>query len=227
MKNVAMLEFPHAYIYIYMRVERRVCFLVVWFSLLRNKHKNLEGMYMKNFLKKTNDLMKSINGRLSILCGLLLFTLMILLIFNILFRELGLPVQGLMTIGILMEVAVVYLGLASAEQLKQHSAIDAVQVLLTPKWKKYNKILVDILTLIMISIFFVVSLPDLKYAIVKKEVLLDVIDIYTWPTKLAISIGLGFYVIQIIISLIQNFIPIEDEEAEGEDKEVKTTIYNV
>src|SRR5690625_3074027 len=152
---------------------------------------------MRSLLLLADNIMKYVNRALSIFCGILLFILMAILLFNIITRELGYAVQGITSIGISIMIIVIYLGLSGSEERDEHANVDMLPNLLTPRWRRVNRVVIDIFKLLTITVFFIVSIYDFIESYQRNETFADVVNIPLWPTKLGVSIGLGLFSLQI------------------------------
>lgn len=159
---------------------------------------------MKTIYQYFKNIMDYINNKLAEVCGFLLFVIMILLTVNTVSREIGNAIPGLTTLAVLVLIAVVYLGLSRAEQYDEHASVDMLPNMLSPKWRKINSIVVNILKLIFVSIFFYSSIGFFISSYQTQETFADVVKIPIWPAKLAILVGLFFFTLQILIKLVED-----------------------
>jgi len=165
---------------------------------------------MKSFVIKYKEIMRKMNRILSVLAGILLLILTVLLIINIIFREIGFPISGLISISILLMIIVAYLGLAETEEQGAHANIDILANILPSKFEKYNFLIINIINFLTIMTFFIISVPEARSSYLVGEAFTDVVNIEIWPAKLAISIGLGFYLLQILLKIMESFVAEND-----------------
>ena len=144
---------------------------------------------MKNAYELLKSVLHEINIKLAELCGLLLFGVVMLLTADVIFRALGRPIPGLTTLGVLVMLAVIYLGLARCEELGEHTEIDMFIHRLPPKWNRINSIVVKLLNLLTVGILLWVSINNYLMSYKTKESFADVVKIPMWPSKLAVMIG--------------------------------------
>ena len=163
-------------------------------------------------MNKAEKIINYINIKLGQLTGLLLFMIIVLLTVNVLSREIGRSISGLTTISVLVMIAIVYLGLSVSEQNDEHASVDILSTILTTKWLNANKIFINLLSLATLGLFFYKSIGSVVNSYKINEMFADVVDIPIWPSKLAISIGLFFFMVQILFKLIENFIFIFKKE---------------
>lgn len=176
---------------------------------------------MSHFLRLYNNIMNFLNDKFAHFCGFLLFALMILLTINVISREIGFPVKGIMSIGILIMISVIYLGMSNSEQRDEHASVDILPTLLPSKWINFNNIIVNILNFITIGIFLFISMKEFINSYQSNEVFLDLIKIPIWPAKLFMSIGLFLFALQIIYKLIESIVVVfKLRESDEENKKM-------
>ncbi|MGI6605083.1 MAG: TRAP transporter small permease subunit [bacterium] len=154
---------------------------------------------MKGLYQSLVTIQRRINIALSEICGLLLFIVMVLLTLDVVFRATR-PIPGLTTLGVLVYLAVVYLGLSRSEELGEHTAIDMFTGRLPLTWKKAVNIVVGILKVIAVGLLLWVSLKSLTTSYLTQESFADVVKIPIWPSKLAAAIGSFFFLTQVVLS---------------------------
>lgn len=154
-------------------------------------------------LNKMSGILNVINKRLSELCGILLFIIIILLMVNVVSREVGYPIEGLSNLSVLVLISVVYLGLSTTEQTNQHAAVELLENKVSKKTKRWLDIFINIIKLLTIVIFFYASINNLMFSIETNEGFADVVHIPLWPSKLALLVGLFFFALQILVNLLK------------------------
>lgn len=155
------------------------------------------------FLNKSSHILGTINRRLSELCGILLFIIIVLLMVNIVSREVGYPIEGLSNLSVLVLISVVYLGLSTTEQTHQHAAVELLDSKLSKKKKRVVDVILNILKLATVIVFFYASIGNLMFSLETNEGFADVVHIPLWPSKLALLVGLFFFALQIIVNLLK------------------------
>jgi len=163
-------------------------------------------------IKKLDKIFKFINRRVTELCGIMLFIIMILLLVNVFSREFGYPIDGLSNISVLILISVVYLGLSTTEETNQHAAVELLEYRLNIKNKKILHIIIHSIKIIAIGIFAYAAFGNLLFSIESGEAFTDVVYIPMWPSKLALFIGLVFFEIQIVINLLKTIMDIHDDD---------------
>lgn len=175
-----------------------------------------------NFINKTDSILKLINKRLSELCGILLFIIMILLVTNVASREVGYAIEGLSNLSVLVLISVVYLGLSTTEQHKQHASVEILDNRMNRKNKRTFDILVNIIKLVTVLIFLYAGFDNLIFSIQSMESFAGVVTIPIWPSKLALVAGLFFFTLQILLNLLKAIIDpnYRDDESEDSSKDL-------
>lgn len=169
------------------------------------------------FINKTSRILNVINKRLSELCGILLFMTMILLMVNVVSREVGYPIEGLSNISVLVLISVVYLGLSTTEQTKQHAAVELLDMRLKKKSKRFVDVFINVTKLVTVAIFFYAAIGNFTFSLASNEAFADVVFIPIWPSKLALLIGLFFFGIQILFNLLKVIIDPNYADDESND----------
>lgn len=163
-------------------------------------------------VKRLDKISKFINRRISELCGVMLFVIMILLLVNVVSREFGYPIDGLSNISVLILISVVYLGLSTTEETNQHAAVELLESKLKIKNRKMLHIFIHIVKIISIGVFAYASFGNLIFSFESGEAFTDVIYIPMWPSKFALFVGLIFFEIQIVINLFKTIFDIQDDD---------------
>ncbi|WP_010530057.1 TRAP transporter small permease subunit [Lentibacillus jeotgali] len=179
-----------------------------------------------NFINKIDNIFKLVNKRLSELCGILLFIIMILLVTNVASREVGYAIEGLSNLSVLVLISVVYLGLSTTEQHNQHAAVEILDHWLNKKSRRVLDILVNIIKLVTILIFLYAAFDNLIFSFQSKESFPGVVTIPIWPSKLALVAGLLFFVLQILLNLLKAIIDPNygDDESDDSSKDLTANL---
>lgn len=163
-------------------------------------------MYIK-ILKLSKKYIEFVNRQMAVLSGALLSLIVIILLINIFTRGIGKPLQGLSTLTVVIMIAVIYLGLSHTEQEKEHASVDMLPNILPPKVNKINTLIMELLKLVTIGAFFIRSIKELIESYTYKEMIADVVNIQVWPAKLAMTLGLLFFLMQIILNIFVHLTP--------------------
>lgn len=178
------------------------------------------------FLNRASKILNTINKRLSELCGILLFFIIVLLMVNVVSREVGYPIEGLSNLSVLVLISVVYLGLSTTEEHNQHAAVELLDTKLGLKSKRVVDIIINVTKLITVLIFFYASINNLMFSIQTNEGFADVVHIPLWPSKLALLVGLFFFTLQIFVNLLRVIIDpnYADQEIKDPSKDLSANI---
>jgi len=168
-------------------------------------------------------IMKFINRRLSELCGILLFILIILLLVNVISREIGFGIEGISNLSVIVLISVIYLGLSSTEQKKQHAAVEILEYRLNKKQKRVVDIAIGIIKLGTIIVFLYAAFGNTIFSIKSHELFADVVNIPMWPSKTALLVGIFFFTIQILLNLLRMIVDPNYSENEEYDIEEDLT----
>jgi TRAP-type C4-dicarboxylate transport system permease small subunit len=134
-----------------------------------------------------------------------LSVIMILLIVNLVTRFFGIPIPGLLELSTFVFVAVIYLGLAHAEENDEHIKVNAIIRRLPPGIAKALRIFNYV---VAISIGGIITFAAGRIAIdayVSGESVPGTSPLPTYPVKVTIFIGVLFFVLQCIVILVAVF----------------------
>lgn len=168
-------------------------------------------------INKIDKVLNVINRRLSELCGILLFIVMILLIVNVVSREVGYAIPGVSNLSVLILISVVYLGLSTTEQYKQHAAVEILLYRFNKRNRKIMDIVINLIKLITVLIFLYAAFGNFLFSFESQESFADVVHIPIWPSKLALLAGLFFFTLQILLNLIKVFVDPQYMDHEAKD----------
>ncbi|MGB9825301.1 MAG: TRAP transporter small permease subunit [Desulfofundulus sp.] len=131
---------------------------------------------------------------------------MTLLTLDVMFRVANKPIPGLTTLGVLVLLAVVYLGMARCEEMEEHTTVDILTTRLPARWKNINCIFVNVLKLIAVTVLLYVSVINLAMSYSTQESFADVVRLPIWPSKLAVAIGAFFFAVQVVCKLVDSIV---------------------
>jgi TRAP-type C4-dicarboxylate transport system permease small subunit len=141
------------------------------------------------------------NALLAGFAGWLMVAMMLLLIVDIVFREIDMPLQGMAELSVFVMMIVIYLGFARCEEHREHVGLEFV-VLMLPK--KPRRILVAITQLLAagtIGLMFYAVTTDAWSAFETGDAIEGLVDLPIWPTKFAMVVGMVFFFFQGLINL--------------------------
>jgi len=139
------------------------------------------------------------------LCGWLLIVMMVLLVIDLVSREMYSPIQGIAEVSIFVLVATTYLGISHCEQMREHVIIDAFVNRMPIRLRK----IVDSTVYLSTSLFLIILLFSVGQNFIQSyqsgEVVAGTLPLVIWPVKLAIFVGILFYCVQVILNTIDEF----------------------
>jgi len=151
---------------------------------------------MRNFFS-------SLNRVLAEVCGWLLSIIAVLLALDVITRALFTPLQEVASLAVFVMIAVIYLGLANCEQENGHVGVDLLENMFPPGLKRVNTLLRYLVEIVIIGIavYFVIDNSIESY--VRGEALSGTKMLPIWPAKFAMSAGLFFFWIQIVLNFFK------------------------
>ena len=142
-----------------------------------------------------------INEWLSGFCGWLMLAMMLLLTADIVGRTIGRPVQGMSELSVFVMMVAVYLGLARCEEHGEHVNLEFAKNLLPPGPRRATEVLAVVLALLTSAILLYAVAANAWAAYTSNESLEGTVELYIWPVKFIMAIGLIFYVLQTFTNL--------------------------
>jgi len=157
----------------------------------------------------------SLNRFLAELCGWLLSIIAVLLALDVITRALFTPLQEVASYAVFVMIAVIYLGLANCEQVDGHVGVDLIENMFPPRLKRVNTLLRYIVEIAVIGIVVYFAVDNTIDSYVRGEALSGTKTLAIWPAKFAMSVGLIFFWIQIVLNF---FKALGGPKAGGEQK---------
>ncbi len=142
-----------------------------------------------------------INQWLSGFCGWLLLAMMLLLTADIVGRTIGRPIQGMSELSVFVMMVVVYLGLARCEEHGEHVNLEFAKNLLPPRPRRATEVLAAVLALLTSAILLYAVAANAWASYVTNESMEGTVELFTWPVKFIMVVGLVFYVLQTLTNL--------------------------
>lgn len=170
-------------------------------------------------------ILSRINGIFSMVCGWLMFVLMILLVMDFAgrgvpstLRLLGefigsdalvqlagagwlQPISWLGDLSVFIMIIGVYLGLALCEQREQHVRIEILDSLLCGRSKAVCAFLVNLLQVVTVLIMIWAMYRNTLRSIRTDEAVPGLVQLSVWPVKIIVCAGIVLYLAQAIVSL--------------------------
>lgn len=159
-------------------------------------------------------LFTSLNKFLAELCGWLLSIIAVLLAVDVITRALFTPLREVASIAVFVMIAVIYLGLANCERVDGHVGVDLLENMFPPTIKRINTIVRYIVEIAIMGIVVYFAIDNSIDSFVRGEALSGTMTLPIWPAKFAMSIGLVFFWIQIVL----NFLEVLGARNEGEQQ---------
>jgi len=145
----------------------------------------------------------SLNKFLAELCGWLLSLIAVLLAVDVITRALFTPLRDVASIAVFVMIAVIYLGLANCERVDGHVGVDLLENMFPPAIKRINTIVRYIVEIVIIGIVVYFAVDNSIDSFVRGEALSGTLTLPIWPAKFAMSIGLVFFWIQIVLNFLE------------------------
>ncbi len=154
---------------------------------------------MKQIWNRFNDQISVFSG------GMLAFVMVIIcldvggrLFFNA-------PIMGVVPLVTVLIPALVFLPFADTEIHEHHLRVELISTLVSERWQFIFDLLASLIGIIYISIMVWVFWPFAWHAYEGAEYLPGLSRIRTWPSKFAMLIGAGFFLIQFTINIWKIF----------------------
>ncbi len=144
-----------------------------------------------------------LNAICSAVSGYMLIIIMILSMSDLIIRNMGYSVLGILEVSILIVVAAIFLGLGYCEEKDGHVRVTLVLDRLPVKRSAFTRIICSLISLptIIFLTYACIRATLIAYRGDGAFVAGDLI-IFTWPTRCLMSFGLVLYTIQIFYNLV-------------------------
>lgn len=154
---------------------------------------------MKAFLHKVNRLLAGT-------AGWLMLAMMVLLIIDIVFRSLDMPLHGLAELSVFVMMIVIYLGLSRCEEYSEHVGLEFAINKLSGKARNVMAAAVQFLAVATVGLMFYAVTTDAWSAFETNSSIEGLIDLPIWPTKFVMVVGMVFFLLQAIVNLIDSIL---------------------
>jgi TRAP-type C4-dicarboxylate transport system permease small subunit len=154
---------------------------------------------MKVFLHKANRLLAGF-------AGWLMLAMMMLLVINIVFRSMDLPLHGLSELSVFVMMIVIYLGLSRCEEYSEHVGLEFAINKLSNKTRRAMAAVAQLLAVVTVGLMFYAVTTDAWSAFETNSSIEGLIDLPIWPTKFVMVVGMVFFLLQAIINLIDSIL---------------------
>ena len=150
---------------------------------------------MKVFLHKANRLLAGF-------AGWLMLAMMMLLVIDIVFRSMDVPLHGLAELSVFVMMIVIYLGLSRCEEYREHVGLEFVINKLSNKARRVAVAAAQFLAVVAVGLMFYAVTTDAWSAFETNSSIEGLIDLPIWPTKFVMVVGMVFFLLQTIIHLV-------------------------
>lgn len=164
---------------------------------------------MKKMVHKANHLLAGF-------AGWLMLAMMMLLVIDIIFRTIDLPLQGMAELSVFVMMIVIYLGFARCEEHKEHVGLEFVLLMLPKKGQRFLLAFSQLIAAGTIGLLFYAVTTDAWSAFQTGDAIEGVVDLPIWPTKFIMVVGMFFFVLQGFINLAEAFRGLKPGETGGE-----------
>ena len=162
----------------------------------------------------------NINRFLAESCGYLLMLVMFLTASDVLLRNLGFAVFGIVEISMFIVIAAVYFGLGHCEEENGHVRLDMAMQLLPPVHRQAGRLLAACATFAVMGLAVYACARSAVNAFASNEaVMANQTPLYSWPARTAIAVGLFFYCCQLVLSIGKEWLQLQDVLAGNAGKE--------
>ena len=146
--------------------------------------------------------LNAVNLFLAESCGCLLGLMVVFLSFEIFVRTLGIAIMGGAELAVFSMIIAVYFGLPIAEEQDRHVRVNTFVEMLPPRVQRIIDIFVYLVMAVTLMVVCYAVLSDLIYAVTENQATGGAILIPLWPPKLLLCLGVFFYWMQILRSLM-------------------------
>ncbi|MBL6946422.1 MAG: TRAP transporter small permease [Rhodospirillales bacterium] len=153
---------------------------------------------MKKIVHKANHLLAGF-------AGWLMIAMMMLLVTDILFRTVDMPLQGMAELSVFVMMIVIYLGFARCEEHNEHVGLEFVRLMLPKKVRPFLIAFSQLLAAGTIGLLFYAVTTDAWSSFVTGDAIEGVVDLPIWPTKFIMVVGMFFFVLQGLLNLAMVF----------------------
>ena len=154
---------------------------------------------MKVFVHKANRLLAGF-------AGWLMLAMMMLLVIDIVFRSMDMPLHGLAELSVFVMMIVIYLGLSRCEEYLEHVGLEFAINKLSKKARRVAVAAAQFLAVAAVGLMFYAVTTDAWSAFETKSSIEGLVDLPIWPTKFVMVVGMVFFLLQAIINLVDSIL---------------------
>lgn len=149
---------------------------------------------MRKWVHRANHLLAGFTGWL-------MLAMMLLLIADIAFRTVNLPLPAIAEMSVFVMMIVIYLGFARCEEYEEHVKLEFALNLLPFRGRSMLIALSQLLAVGTIGLLFYAVTTDAWDAFVTNSSIEGIVDLPIWPTKFIMVVGMVFFMLQGILNL--------------------------
>ncbi len=161
---------------------------------------------MKAFLHKANRLLAGF-------AGWLMLAMMMLLVIDIVFRSMDMPLHGLAELSVFVMMIVIYLGLSRCEEYSEHVGLEFAINKLSHKMRRAMAAVAQLLAVVTVGLMFYAVTTDAWSAFETNSSIEGLIDLPIWPTKFVMVAGMVFFLLQTTVNLVDSVLMARGHEA--------------
>ena len=154
---------------------------------------------MKIFLHKANRLLAGF-------AGWLMLAMMMLLVIDIAFRSIDMPLHGLAALSVFVMMIVIYLGLSRCEEYSEHVGLEFAINKLSSQARRVVVAAAQFLAVVTVGLMFYAVTTDAWSAFETQSSIEGLVDLPIWPTKFVMVVGMVFFLLQSIINLVESIL---------------------
>lgn len=152
------------------------------------------------------------NQILSGLAGWLMFSMLMLLVADVVSRSFGKPLLLMAELSVFVMMIVIYLGFSRCEEQREHVRLEFVVNALPRKFRPKVLAAGNLLAVVVIALLFYAVTRDAWSSFVTGSAIEGTVDLPLWPTKFVMVVGMLFFLLQGIVNLLDP--AVEAEEAD-------------
>ncbi len=152
------------------------------------------------------NLITRLNRILAESCGYILFLVTILVALEVVLRNFGFMVFGIIELAVYLVIAAVFFGLGHCEEKDEHVRITLLLSRVNPKCRHFMRIFAALCTLTaMIYASYASILSVMKSIRGSEAIMANTTPMYAWPARMAITIGLVMFCLQLVLTIIHEY----------------------
>ena len=151
---------------------------------------------MKHLATKINELLSGFTGWL-------MLAMMLILVVDILWRMFGMPLQGMAEMSVFVMMIVIYLGFARCEEHYDHVGLEFFTNALSDRVRTITLRIAQVLAFLTVALLLYAVVTNAISAFESNESIEGTVEMPTWPTKMIMSVGMFFFLVQAFINIFR------------------------